>query len=109
MTKLISIAAILAATAGAASAYSSFSLNELQDSTSLLDLGTVVAENDGVVEVYDFHGAEKGRLLGMEDVHAGANTDVRVPLGATAANKVLAILMVDGQIMDQQVIDIDRN
>jgi hypothetical protein len=109
MTKLFAlIAASLAITAGAASA-DGFSLNSVQDSDSIIELGVIDAPAGGTVEVYDFHMADQGRLLGLEDVKAGANNDVQVSLGTTASKSLLAVLRVGGQVVDQQVIRIDDN
>ena len=105
MTKLLPLfAAALIATAGIASASDSFGLNEVHSSGKLIEFGTVVATSDGVVELYEYQGAQQGRLLGSDAVHAGANRDVRVSVGVTAANNFLAVLKVDGQVVAQQVI-----
>ena len=109
MTKLFSLlAATLAITAGAASA-DGFSLNEVQDSDALIELGVVSAPAGGTVEIYDFHAADKGRLLGMEAVRAGSNSNVQVSLGTTASKDLLAVLRVGGQVVDQQVVRIGDN
>lgn len=110
MTKLFSlVAATLAIAATSASAYSSFSLNEVQDSDNIVQMGPIMSDGMGVVEIYDFHGGTQGRLLGTETVYAGANTDVRIPLGTTASETLLALLKVDGQVMDRQVIRVEDN
>jgi len=110
MIKLLPLlAAALVATSGAASASSRFSLNEVQDSSSLIELGTVVADGDGVVELYEYHGAQAGRLLGQEAVKAGANSDVKVPVGTTFANDLLAVIKVDGQVVAEQVVRLGNN
>ena len=63
------------------------------------------AADAGVVSLYDFHGGVQGALLGSEQVAAGANFDVRVNLGQRAINDVIAVLTVDGQIIDTQELD----
>ena len=76
MTKLLPLfAAALFATAGMASASNTFGLNDVQTSGRLIEFGTVVANGDGVVELYEYQGAQQGRFLGSDVVHAGANTD----------------------------------
>lgn len=107
MTKLLSVfATALLASAGMASA-NGFSLNAVQDSDESVEFASVFAGAAGVVEVYDFHTAEQGRLLGSEAVHAGANPDVRVSLGVTSADNLLAVLKVNGQVVDQQVLRLE--
>ena len=109
MTKLLSlVAAALVATTGAAMASNTFGLNEVQTSDHLIELGTVVATGNGVIEVYEYQAAQQGRLLGSDAVHAGANTNVKVSLGSTAADNFLAVLTVDGQAVAQQVVHIDN-
>ena len=109
MTKFLPLlAAALVATAGAASASNTFGLNEVQTSGHLIELGTVVADGNGVVEVYEYQAAQQGRLLGSDAVHAGANSDVKVSLGSTAVNNFLAVLTVDGQVVAQQVVRTDN-
>lgn len=109
MTKLLPLlAAALVATAGAASASNTFGLSNVQSSDTLIELGTVVASGNGVVEVYDYHAGQEGRLLGSDAVHAGANSDVKVSLATSYTNNVLAVLKVDGQPVAQQVVRIDN-
>jgi len=106
MTKLLSVlATTLALAAGAASA-NTLGFNEVQGSNTLIDLGTVVSDGTGVVEVYDNWGGQQGLLLGSEAVRAGANSDVRVPLRFAPHGDVVALLKVDGEIVAQQVIRI---
>ena len=102
----MSTADALFATAGMASASNTFGLNEVQTSGKLIEFGTVVANGDGVVELYEYQGAHQGRLLGSDAVRAGVNRDVRVSVGVTAANNFLAVLKVDGQVVAQQVVRI---
>ncbi|TNC60904.1 hypothetical protein [Rubellimicrobium roseum] len=111
MTKLLSSLAIgllLGAGAGAASASNTFGLSEVQGSQTLIQLGTVVAGDNGLVEVYDYHAGREGRLLGSKVVRAGANTDVKVSLTPSSTDKVVAVLLVDGQAVARQVIRIDN-
>jgi len=104
MTKLIAaLAATLALAAGAASA-NTLGINEVQGSNTLLTLGTVVADDSGVVEVYDLWAGQQGALLGAEAVRAGANSDVRIPLRFAPHGDVVALLKVDGETVAQQVI-----
>ena len=62
------------------------------------------AAGDGVVEVYTFHKGEIGTLLGSEAVMAGANLNVDVDILRPAVDAI-AVLKVDGQIVDTQEID----
>ena len=103
--KTLAIAAAATLTfAGAASADNAFTFNNTI-SGSTVELGQVRAADAGVVSLYDFHGGVQGALLGSEEVAAGANFDVRVNLGQRAINDVVAVLTVDGQIVDTQELD----
>ena len=102
------IAATIAATSTAASADSYFTFGERLDSSSVLDLGIVTSEAAGVVEIYDFSKGEVGALLGSEPVNAGANADVRVNVGVSPSQDVIALLKVDGQTVAQRDYDIVR-
>ena len=108
MFKTVTIAAAaIAASATFASADSYLSdFVSQQDRDSLIELGTVRAAGDGVVEVYTYHGGEIGALLGAEAVTAGANLDVNVDVPRPATD-VIAVLKVDGQIVDTQEIEFD--
>ena len=106
MFKTLAItAAALAASATIASAdsyISNFSMEQANDTQ--VELGTVRAEGNGVVEIYAFHGGEVGALLGSEAVLAGANQDVNVDI-LRSGTDAIAFLKVDGQVVDTQEID----
>ena len=106
MTKTIALAlaAIVSAGAAAADNYLPFTA-ETQNRDSVIELDTVRAASDGVVEIYSFHKGEVGALLGSEDVNAGANANVRVGLGKAPVTDVIAQLVVGGQVVDTQEID----
>ena len=107
MTKLLPlVAAALFATAGMASASNTLGFNVGRVSGNSVEFSNVVANGNGSVELYEYQGAQQGRLLGSDAVHAGANRDVRVPVGVTAANNFLAVLKVDGDVVAQQVVRI---
>jgi len=102
-------AAALAGTASLAAASSNyFSFKEVADAASTIDLGTVRAEADGIVEIYELRGGERGALLGTAPVMAGANGDVRVNLGTPPLFDVVAVLSVNGIEVAENVIDINR-
>jgi len=101
------VAATIAATASVASADNYFAFGERLDSGSVLELGLVRAESAGVVEIYDFSKGEVGQLLGTETVNAGANSDVKVNVGTSPKQDVIALLKVDGQTVAQRDYDIN--
>ncbi|WP_368185116.1 hypothetical protein [Aestuariibius sp. HNIBRBA575] len=112
MTKFAIAIALTATIAGASSALANsyFTLDANQDSGSTLDLGIVVSEVPGTVEIYDFRLGVQGKLLGTEDVHAGANRDTRVDLGSEPFGDVIAVLKSDsGQILATTDVDIRDN
>ena len=73
---------------------------------SVLDLGLITSEGDGVVEIYDYRLGEKGEMLGTIDVHEGANPDVRFDIGMPPRGDLLALLTVDGEVVASNVYDV---
>jgi hypothetical protein len=71
----------------------------IHDSASALEIGTVRSEGDGVVELYEFHGGEMGKLIGSKSVRAGANSNVRIPVQTHVRGDVMALLRVDGNVL----------
>lgn len=107
MFKYITLAATaIAASTTIASADLSNISNFVQEQTrgGQVELGTVRAAGNGVVEIYSFHKGEIGVLLGSQTVHAGANLDTDVNIVRQATNAI-ALLKVGGQIVDTQEID----
>ncbi|MCF2869624.1 hypothetical protein L0664_00975 [Octadecabacter sp. G9-8] len=106
MFKTLTIAAAaIAASATFASADSYISNFVLeQDNPQQVELGTVRADGNGVVEVYTFHKGEIGALIGSEAVMAGANTDVDVDINRVDTDAI-AILKVNGEIVDTQELE----
>jgi hypothetical protein len=107
--KFTAIAAAAIATLGTASFAdaSYFEFQERLDADSVLELGTVTSQGNGVVEIYSFHGGELGALLGSEAVTAGANSDVRVNVQRGPDHDVIAVLKVDGQTVATRDYDIN--
>ena len=105
--KTIILAAAVAATGSFAAADSYFENGNTLNHNDQLKLGLVRAEGAGVVEIYDFHNGVRGRLLGTDTVHAGANTDVRVNVGFSRNQDVLAVINIDGQDVVSKVYDIN--
>ena len=105
--KTIILAAAVAATGSFAAADSYFENGRTLDSDDRLELGLVRAESAGVVEIYDFHNGTQGELLGSTTVNAGANTDVKVNVGAERRQAVLAVIAFDGQPVVSKVYDIN--
>ena len=95
--KFALVAAALVSTASIASANNSFNVGSTLKDSSVLDLGLVRSEANGVVNVYDFGTGVQGALLGSEAVHAGANTDVRVDVTGSQATRAIAVLEINGQ------------
>ena len=106
--KTLSLAAALALSAGAAAADSYFAFGETLEDRATVELGTVLAEADGVVEIYNVSGGQTGALLGTTPVFAGANQDVRVQIGAGYRTDVLAVLKIGDEIVATQDYDIDN-
>ena len=107
MSRIIALslaAAALTASAAAADGYIDFT-SERQDRGSVVALNTVTTDAGGVVEIYDFQGGEIGDLLGSKNVMAGANSNVRVNIGAPSQTDAIALLKVDGEVVATQEID----
>ncbi|SLN23887.1 hypothetical protein [Roseisalinus antarcticus] len=104
MTRIIALAlAATVSTASLASADSYFGIIDAQGGSSILDLGTVVSETGGVVEIY------KGdTVIGSQAVRAGANSNVRINVNATPVSDVTAVLRSGDQVLDEARIDISR-
>ena len=105
-TIALSVAITMATTATVASADSYFAFGETLQSSSTLELGTIRAEADGIVEIRTFNGGIPGTLLGTQAVTAGANSDVRVNIGRRYNLDVVAQLVIDGQIVASKDYDI---
>lgn len=104
--KFALIAATLAATASTASANNYFENGTNRDSGTTFELGLVRADAAGVVSIYNYTNGVQGALLGTKEVHAGANTDVRINVGNNKAYAVLAVLEVSGQAVASEDYDI---
>ena len=104
MKRFIATLAILAGTASLASADAFTSISEVQPRDGILELGTIRSDADGMVQVFSYQNGEKGDMLGWEALHAGANSDTKVPLMTTPRTSALAEVVVDGQIVASQRI-----
>ncbi|KAA9005201.1 hypothetical protein [Histidinibacterium aquaticum] len=105
MKRTIALAlAATVATAGAATADSYFTIIDRQDS-AILDLGTVVSDLDGVVEIRD----SKDAVLGQTTVRAGANDRVRVDVKTTPNTDLTAVLVADGNVLAEGLVRVDRD
>jgi len=108
--KTFAIAAAAVATlATAATAQTSyFQFQEaLEETNSVLELGSVTSAGNGIVEIYDYRGGELGALLGTESVRQGANADVRVGVSRNVDFDVIALLKVDGQTVATAEYDVE--
>lgn len=85
-------AAALIATSAMADGYFTILEGASQMDDSTVELGTVTADMDGTVVIYDYHGGEFGDMLGSEMVSAGANSDVRVDVTPSGGTTVAAVL-----------------
>ena len=103
-TATLALAAIAASATIASAGNQISNFVSEQDRSGQVELGTVSATGNGVVEVYTFHKGEIGALLGSEAVMAGANLEVDVDI-AFPNTDAIAILKVDGEIVDTQEID----
>ncbi|WP_066701622.1 hypothetical protein [Celeribacter ethanolicus] len=99
--KTLTAAALLAvATSGTAFAanmdYNYIVPGEIQSLNSVINLELVRASEAGTVSIYDYSNGTQGALLGTAEVHAGANTNVKVELTPNVAQKALVVLSEEG-------------
>ncbi len=109
VTSLALIAAL--STAGAASAieYNAFGLTETQDASSRVEVGLVRSATAGEVQIYAYETGEVGALLGETSVHAGANPNVFVNVGATPSTDVIAVLYdANGNATAETILELDQ-
>ncbi len=104
---IITAAAAVAITAGAASA-NTFGFQETVEDRNNIELSLVTAAADGVVEIYNVQAGQQGALLGEAMVNAGANEDLRINIGNGFKTDVLAVLKVDGQVVATEEFDVAR-
>ncbi len=109
--KVITMAAATAVSLGLASVApaqgTAFSFGEMLASESSLMIGTVRAEADGVLEIYNYQGGVMGELLGATMIRQGANQMVRVNVGQRPRFDVLAVVRINGEVVAQKDYDID--
>lgn len=106
--KTIALAAAATVALASTASANAFSFNGMDISGSTAELGQVTTSSAATVSLYDFHRGEQGALLATQELSAGANYDVRVTLGVPPINDVVAVLTVDGQIVDTHEIDLRR-
>lgn len=103
---------IVLATVASVALVSTASANALPYNNTIqgtsVDLGHVTASDAGVVSLYDYHRGVQGALLGTEPVKAGANFNVKLTLNHPVINDVVAVLTVNGQVVDTQELDVIR-
>ncbi|WP_460275579.1 hypothetical protein [Celeribacter sp. ULVN23_4] len=92
--KTLSAAALVAVAGSAAFAGPNYIMPGSQnDLKNVASVDLVRADENSTLQVYDFHGGERGALLGSTDVNAGANTDVKVRLSSHPASSVEFVLV----------------
>ncbi|WP_377506198.1 hypothetical protein [Octadecabacter sp. R77987] len=103
------IASLGVATVASAADYNYFAQQGIQDTSSNIEVGLVRAANDGTVQIFSYNGGETGALLGETAVHAGANANVSVNVGAHPVTNVIAVLYdANGNAVADQVITLAR-
>ncbi|KAA9009483.1 DUF2147 domain-containing protein [Histidinibacterium aquaticum] len=100
---LVTTCAALVAGATSLAADSYFTIIDRQDHRGIMELGTVVSDHDGVVEIY-----ESGKLIGKARVKAGTNRNVRVNAPPRRAAHATAVLRAGDKVLDEAPIRIAR-
>ena len=93
----LALTATFAAATSASAADAYFGVQNAVKDSGDLTIGYVNSPADGVIEIYDYDGSVKGRLLGTEAVKAGGNINTEVDVTNYPASKVIAVLKVGGQ------------
>ncbi|OUD08995.1 hypothetical protein BVC71_09780 [Marivivens niveibacter] len=99
LTKTIALAVVTTVgAAGYASAATDayFGVQNTVDSGDEITLEYIHAPADGTVEIFAYTGDTVGELLGTGSVDAGGNINKTIDVGLNTADKVLAVLTVDG-------------
>jgi len=78
------------------------------DAGRTIAIGDVRADNNAVVEIYNYQAGTQRELLGTSQVFAGVNQDVRIGLDAEPQYDVLAVLVVNGQAVASQEFEIEN-
>ncbi|ATG48976.1 hypothetical protein CEW89_16200 [Celeribacter ethanolicus] len=92
--KTLSAAAIVAVAGSAAFAGPNYIIpGDQSDLKTVASVDLVRADENATLQVYNFHGGERGALLGAADVNAGANTNVKVRLTAAPTSDVEFVLV----------------
>jgi hypothetical protein len=111
MFKSITLAAVvIAASASIASASGSYlsTFAPSQERNTEVELGLIVAEANGTVEIRDYRNGQIGKLLGSEAVKAGGNPNVDIEITPSFGDAV-AVLTVGGNIVDTQVLNFSQH
>jgi hypothetical protein len=108
--KTLAAASIIAATSTAAFASGSdhIFLGSGQDVTTQVELDLVRASSAGTVDIYSYHRNVQGELLGSTSVRAGANKSLDIRLNSLATTDLIAVLNVNGVVVDAVEIDNER-
>ena len=101
-------AAATVALTSVAAADGAFSYNEADIAGATAEIGQVRTTAAGVVSLYDYNTGVQGALLGTQNVEAGANYDVRVNIGKAPINDVIAVLTINGEVVDTAEFDTVR-
>ena len=76
-------------------------LDGVMEGDHTINLNFVRSDAPAIVQIEDL----RGKVLGMTMINAGANSNVRVTLGANGPMQdILAKIIVDGQVADLQRI-----
>ena len=105
---ILALALAVASFGTAAAAENFFTCGNYLESGQTLDLGLIVTEAEGVVEVYEFRTGERGDMLGSTPLNAGANANVRVSTDMPVRDDVLAVLMVGGEFVEAKHFHIHK-
>jgi hypothetical protein len=102
--------AVIAASATIASAGGNYlsTFETSQERNTKVELGLVVAEANGTVDIRNYRNGQIGTLLGSEAVKAGGNPNVDVELTPSFGDAI-AILKVGDNTVDTEVLNFSRN
>ena len=107
ITKTVAVALITtvgAASAAFAATDAYFGVQNTVDNGDEVTLEYIHSPADGRVEIFSYTGDTVGELLGEGSVNAGGTINKTIDVGLNTANKVLAVLTVDGIPVAQEVL-----
>lgn len=92
ITSAVIAAASVTGSAAAASGQNEIKAHSFQDSHHPVRLYEVNAADNGYIEIIDYYGGKKGKILGLTAIEEGMNKQVRVQVSSPTFRDMIAVL-----------------